>query len=129
MDYNTIYYNGDTPVIYYDGAGQSPSYINTQYGVSHNVEQNPSFIDLNGSDNNHGTVDDNYSLDGTYINNGEDLSACFEVTIQGTLYTMCYDDALDPDNTDWTTTPPTVSTLKQDSYGAGWERGVYVYVP
>ena len=32
---------------------------------------------------------------------------------------MCYDDALDPDLTDWTTTIPTVETLKQDDNGSG----------
>jgi hypothetical protein len=39
---------------------------------------------------------------------------------------MCFDDALDPNGTDWRTTPPRVRTAKQRNYGA-WERGAYVY--
>ena len=60
------------------------------------------------------------------INTGTDLSSCFGITIQGTVHTICYDDGLDPNNTDWTTTPPTVATLKRDTYG--WSRGAYVYI-
>lgn len=39
-----------------------------------------------------------------------------------------YEDALDPVKTDWTTIPPRVYKLKQSDYGAGWEKGAYVYV-
>ena len=39
--------------------------------------------------------------------------------------TVCLDDALDPNTTDWTTTPPTVNTVKRDTYG--WSRGAYAY--
>jgi hypothetical protein len=76
----------------------------------------PGFTNAAGND---------FTLDGTNINHGEDLSQCFNVTIQGTLYNICYDDALDPNFTDWTTTPPTVGTVKRDDHG--WDRGAYVF--
>ena len=41
-------------------------------------------------------------------------------------YVLYYDDAIDPHLTDWTTTPPTVTILKQDDYGP-WERGAYLF--
>jgi hypothetical protein len=74
---------------------------------------------------------DDYTLDGTNnVSEGTDLSECFAVTIQGVLYEPCVDDALDPNGTDWTTTPPTVVTVKRDDYKRGtayWDRGAYVY--
>jgi hypothetical protein len=45
----------------------------------------------------------------------------------GNTIGAAYDDGLDPSTTDFTTSPPTVATLDQDSYGAGWERGAWVY--
>jgi hypothetical protein len=41
---------------------------------------------------------------------------------------MCYEDALDPNATNWKVTPPIVKTAKQGDHGA-WERGAYVYIP
>jgi hypothetical protein len=37
-----------------------------------------------------------------------------------------YKLALDSANTDWTTTPPTVTLVDQNLYGSGWEKGSYV---
>ena len=119
--------------MYYNSAARDIAYLNSQLvtegkSAGNNYEGDPGLTDPDGADNTHGTADDDFTLDGTYRNNGLDISQCFNVTIQGSVYTVCYDDALDPANTDWTTTPPTVVTIKQDSYGAGWERGAYAYV-
>lgn len=50
-------------------------------------------------------------------------------TIQGINYTnsISLDIGLDPNTTDWSTTPPTVNTAKQGDHGSSWERGAYVY--
>ncbi len=50
-------------------------------------------------------------------------------TIQGVDYstTVSLDLAIDPDNTDWTTIPPTVVMVDQDDHGSGWEKGAYAY--
>ena len=85
-----------------------------------------------GEDADPGLIDpdnDDYTLDGNNINDGEDLSEQFNVVIQGTTYTFDLQDGLDED-TDWSTTPPTVSTVNRDSYKRGtsyWDRGAYVY--
>jgi hypothetical protein len=44
----------------------------------------------------------------------------------GKTLAAAYDDGLHPSTTDFTTTPPTVNTLDQDSYGSGWEIGAFV---
>lgn len=48
------------------------------------------------------------------INAGDDLGAS-------------YDDAIDTANTDYTASPPSVTTLDQDNYGAGWEIGAAIF--
>jgi hypothetical protein len=138
LEHNTYYYNGQTANMYYDGADRSLATLQGTYnvedddpiggGVSDGEIADPGFTDANGADNTNGTEDDDFTLDGTNINDGADLSQCFGVTVQEILYTVCLDDALDPLNTDWTTTPPTVATVKQDSYGASWERGAYAHL-
>jgi hypothetical protein len=90
------------------------------------MTEDPGFKDPDGADNIYGTADDDYTLNGIHINNGADLSQCFDVSVQGKNYQICYEDALDPDATDWKTTPPTVKMTKQGDHGA-WERGAYVY--
>ncbi len=80
-------------------------------------EANPGFVNYSNGD---------YQLDGTNTEDGEDLSECFDIPIQGKNYHICYSDALDSSSTNWKTTPPTVATAKQEDYGS-WERGAYVY--
>ena len=129
MEYNTYYYPGQTPTVYYNGDYRTISKM-VSYGLENDSPtggiSNPGFTDPAGSDNIYGTKDDDYTLNGTNINNGKNLSQCFNVTVQGNGYTMCFEDALDPNATNWKTSPPTVRTAKQGSNGA-WERGAYVY--
>ena len=129
LEHNT-YYSDSTPKVYYAGANRDITNLKSMYNLENDSVAgevaDPGFNDSNGADNIQGTEDDDYTLDGTNINNGADLSQCFNITIQGNVYTICYNDALDPDNTDWTTTPPTVGTTKQEDHGS-WERGAYVY--
>ena len=125
FNHNTIY-SGGTEYVHYKGSKKNVSYMNKAYGLSGNKAADPGFVDPDGADNIHGTADDDYSLDGSNINDGQNLSKCFDVSVQGKKYQMCYGDALDPEKTDWTTTPPTVGTTKQEYHGS-WERGAYVY--
>jgi hypothetical protein len=129
LEHNT-YYSDATPYVNYDGVNRDVATLKSSYSLENDSVPgevaDPGFKDPNGADNIYGTVDDDYTLDGTNINNGADLSQCFNITVQGNVYTICYNDALDPDNTDWTTTPPTVGTAKQEDHGS-WERGAYVY--
>lgn len=101
--------------LYYDSGGLTTLVGITMEGDAE--EADPGFTDESNDD---------YTLDGTNVDDATDLSGCFNVTVQGVQYNMCYDDALDPTNTDFTTIPPTVSTLKRDTYG--WDRGAYVYI-
>ena len=125
LDFNTLF-SSSTPYVYDRGGNRTVSYMNSQYDVTHNKVSNPGFTDPNGADNIYGTDDDDYTLNGTNINDGENLSDCFDISVQSENYHMCFDDGLDPNATNWTTTPPTVKTTKQGSYGS-WERGAYVY--
>ena len=101
--------------LYYDATGAA-----TLTGISMEgdaTEADPKFVNTAASD---------YTLLGTSpaLDAGTDLSGCFDITIQGTNYHICYDDALGK-NTDWTTTPPTIEILNRDDLG--WDRGAYVY--
>ena len=126
LDYNTYYYPNETPTVYWESAVRTIPVMFSSYSQEeHGEVADPGFTDPNGSDNTYGTADDNYKLNGSNINDGVDLSGCFSVTVQGQQYIICYDDGLDPEVTDWTTTPPTVGILKRDTYG--WSRGAYVY--
>ena len=75
---------------------------------------------------------DDYALnqDSPAVASGDVLSspAGWDVpTIQGVDYSteVGIDIGLDPDNTDWTTTPPTVGVLTRTG---AWDLGAYVYV-
>jgi hypothetical protein len=133
LEHNTLYRDSTTASWYYDSDYRSLSTMQSSYNFEDDspagVVSDPNFTDSNGSDNTYGTVDDDYTLDGSYVNNGKDLGGAtdFSITVQGTTYYMGYAIGLDPYNTDWTTTPPTVNTLNQDNNGRGWERGAYVY--
>jgi hypothetical protein len=130
LEHNTLYHSSSTANYYYDGAVRTLDAMlgiyNFEVDVPAGVIEDSGFKDPDGADNTHGTADDDYTLNGMSINNGADLSKCFDVYIQGKNYRMCYDDALDPIATNWKTTPPTVRTAKQGDHGA-WERGAYVY--
>ena len=130
LGYNTYYWPSKTSQIYYSGGWRSVANLKSSYSLRNDFiaeqDDNPGFIDPDGADNTYETVDDHYTLDGTNVDDGEDLSDCFDVSIQGRNYHMCYNDALDPNATNWTRTPPTVRTTKQENYGS-WDRGAYVY--
>ncbi len=129
LEHNT-YFTSGTPYIYYFGSSRNISTIQKtnafENGFPSGNFADPGFVDPAGADDIHGTVDDNYKLNGTVINNGADLSKCFKVAVQENLYTICYNDAIDPRYTDWTRNPPKVRMTKQENYGS-WERGAYVY--
>ena len=141
---NNLFYNNRPTGNYgyqqiFDATGATKEY-NTIYH-SMDIEGkvvDPGFTDPDGADNIHGTVDDDYTLAGSGNTDGADLSKCFSVDLSGGDAWMeahtgygryiepCIDDALDPNGTDWTTTPPTVSTVKRDTYG--WSRGAYAFL-
>jgi len=56
---------------------------------------------------------------------GVDVSECFGITIQGEVKTICYEDLLNPNTTDFSTIPPTVYTAKATTYG--WPMGAWLY--
>jgi hypothetical protein len=133
FDYNLYYYRGQTPQVYWKGTGSASGNLKSElvektiWGDNSAVE-NPVFTDANGVDNIDGTEDDDLTLQSSSpaTDTGKDLSKCFDVSVQGKNYRMCYDDALDPNATNWITTPPTVRTAKQRDHGS-WDRGAYVY--
>jgi hypothetical protein len=119
LDWNLYYDSGGTARIYWGATPYaSLSAFNTAQTPQEDNgdEDDPDFV-LPASDN--------YRLGGDFVDQGTDLSECFNVTVQGTGYEICLDDALDPDNTDWTTTPPTAETVKRDT--VGWSHGAYAY--
>ena len=130
LEHNTLYHSSSTANYYYDGAVKTLSIMLGTYSFEKDAPAgiigDSGFKDPDGADNIYGTADDDYTLNGMHINNGADLSQCFDVSIQGKNYHMCYEDALDPNATNWKSTPPIVKTAKQGDYGA-WERGAYVY--
>jgi hypothetical protein len=131
LEHNTYYWPSQTSYFYYDGAARTIATLQGTYNLEDDIiageDADPGFNDADGTDNTYGNLDDDYTLDGTNINDGEDLSQCFNVTIQGELKNFCLEDGLDPTTTNWTTIPPTVAIIKQGSQGADWERGAYVY--
>ncbi len=133
FDYNIYYYTDQTPQIYWRGTGSASGNLrskfvkNTVWGKNSTVE-NPKFTNAKGVDNTAGTEDDDLTLQSSSpaIDTGKDLSKCFDVSVQSKNYRMCYDDALDPNDTNWTTTPPKVRTAKQRDYES-WDKGAYIY--
>jgi len=131
LEHNTYDHASESPTIvaYWDSGYRNLTYMQNdskEDDAPAGEDGDPAFKDPDGVDNTYGTTDDNYQLTDTNINDGADLSECFNVTVQGTQYNICYDDGLNPEGVDWTTTPPTVGTLKQDDNG-DWERGAYVH--
>ena len=114
---NLHYHSGGAAKVVWGGSGSTaPGDIDATNDVG-----NPNFVNPTGG---------NFTLagDSPAIDGGADLSGLVgSVTVQGTTYNMYWDDCLDPVNTNWSTIPPTVVSVKQDDYGTGWEQGAYVY--
>ena len=136
MDYNTVYHDDVSPggdLFHYENSYKTLAEMVSDTSFCDNgKEEDSGFTDPNGADNIHGTKDDDYTLNGTNsIDDGADLSGCFEVDIQGTQYEICYDDVLNPATVDWTGDAKDFAdnagnfTTKQDDNGDGWERGAY----
>ena len=143
LEHNSYYHSSSNPnIFYYGGAYRTLATMKSNYNFEKNSPagefQDPKFTDPNGADNIYGTADDNYKLSADSIvkNNGKPLAGNFSVNLSNgdqwfknqTGYdTLNFglDDALDPQNTDWTANPPQVKTIKQTS--ANWTRGAYAY--
>ena len=117
LDYNTYSYTNGQASIYYNSGNRDLTYIRKEGLELHGDDRNPGF---------NSGVNNDFTLDGTNINNGYPISGCFDVPIQGKNQHICYEDAIDPDSTDWSQSPPKVGIAKQGDYGS-WERGAYVY--
>ena len=107
FDNNRYYYTGGAARLSWDGAYKTLAQVQALGQETNGSEGDPGLNDVGNDD---------YTLasDSACIDDGSDLGAN-------------YDDALDPTNTDFTTSPPSVYTLDQDDYGTGWEIGAYVY--
>ena len=124
MDYNHYYWTGGTPTVNWGGTVYNYNALpGTQ--EDHASTGNPNFV--NAGSNNYKLLSTSPCKD-----TGVDLSGLAgSVTIQGATgypgtVNMYWDDALDPNNTDFSTTPPTVAMVDQDTY-ENWEKGAYVY--
>ncbi len=132
LEHNTFYWPSRTSYIRSGGVKRNIANLQSTSNLDNDLhgvnDADPNFEDPDGADNTYGTVDDNFTLlsGSSAIDSGTDLSECFNVTIQGIGNNICYDDGLDPANTNWTTIPPTVGTIKQKENGS-WDRGAYVY--
>ena len=137
VDYNLYWlsHGGNTAKIYWNASSGSDYYEladpvsgTTFYSSTgkerHGKVLDPLFTDLDRRDL---TLTSNSPA----INSGETLSspAWWSIpTIQGVDYSteVMLSVGLDPINTNWKTTPPTVRTTRQGNYGS-WDRGAYVY--
>lgn len=157
MEHNTYYNSNGSITLRYDGGSPTLATLKSSYNFEDDspvgTEENPLFTDPNGTDNTHasaGSITVDYATDDDYtlqsgspcINDGADLSGTvgivdlsnsdswFETETGYSTITMTWDTALLP-TTDWSGQPSSskILTGDQDSYGAGWERGAYVYVP
>ncbi len=135
LDYDTAYWDGSSaPTWYYNVGNRTLATMQGTYSQEANgLLTNPQLTDPDGADNDYGTAADNnfkLSAGSPSVNNGLDLgSAEFgNVTIQGTVYHIYPYDGLDPELTNWSTTPPAVFVLDRDDYNNGsWGRGAYVF--
>ena len=117
LDYNTLWNTDQTPSWYWRDGYKTLAQMQALGQGAHSTIQDPGFTNPGAGD---------YTLDGTHINDGKDLSQCFDVPVQGQNYHICINDALDPNATNWKATPPIVRTVKQGANGA-WDRGAYAY--
>lgn len=110
FDNNRYYYTGGAARYYWDGTFYSLAGLQglSPAQETNGSEGNPQFTNV-GSDI--------YTLlsSSPCINEGVNLGSS-------------YDDALDPDNTDFTASPPVVATVLQGDHGTGWEMGAYAYL-
>lgn len=141
MEHDSIYHSGGTANYYYSGAQRSLATMQSTYGFENDAPvgavEDPLFVDPDGADDTYGTEDDDYTLqaESPVKESGATLTGTFSIALSGgdswfetnsgysTLY-LSYADAIDPVDTDWTTTPPTVVMTKQ---AASWSRGAYAY--
>jgi len=125
LEHNQYFYTGQTPTIYWNGEYRTLATMQTEYGKEDDNPagkvEDPDFTDAGNN---------NYALNAgsAVINGGADLSGLVgSINVQGTTYCMYYEDCLYDAKTYWSISPPTVTTVKQDDFGSGWERGAYVY--
>jgi hypothetical protein len=127
MEHNGYYYyyssSEQTPTVYYLNSYDNMATLQAA-GLEDDApageNENPYLTDPDSGD---------FTRAGTNVNDGADLSGTVgTLTIQGTSYPMYWDTALLP-STDWSAFPSSSAVLvgDQDDYGAGWERGAYVY--
>jgi len=124
LEHDQYYWPGQTSVVYYSGGDRSVATLQASYGLENDA---PAGADGDPGFNNAAGYD--YTLTGGSAckDNGKDLSGLAgSITVQGITYNMYWDDCLDDSYVDWSTFPPTVRTVDQDTYGS-WERGAYVY--
>ena len=146
LEHNTMWHDSDSGgklYWYYSGGLRNLATMQGTYSRENVVPkgvvtENLSirFTNPDGADTTYGTDDDDYTI--TSIGTiGADLSQCFTEAVDlsggdawmetnsgyGRYIEPCLNDALDPNNTDWTTTPPTVAVIDRDTYG--WARGAY----
>lgn len=123
LDYNHYYQTRDNDIVY-DGSTMLTSSDIANGGTR---ENNGTWGDPRLSDPNNAifTVASSASA---LVDSGARLGTdtIATVIVQGTPHPVYWDTALDPNNTDWSTVPPTVSVLRQRDYGS-WEKGAYVY--
>lgn len=133
LEHNTYYHSLSTADFYFDDEVKTLEEMRNSYDFEDDDPEGEirdyGFNDPSGADDIFGTEDDDYTLDGSCTDDGVVQGGPIAtITIQDVDYVMDYRWALDPNNTDWTTTPPTVAVVDQNDYGVGWERGAYAYV-
>lgn len=133
--FNNIFYSDSYErLVWKNSAASVYEFNNNQYyytGGDAKFYWHESLIDLDTLQSTYGQEADGQEGDPKFTNVASDIftllstSPCIN---QGADLGSSYDDALDPDNTDFTTFPPTVETLLQGDHGTAWEMGAYVYV-
>jgi len=140
LEHNHYYFPSQTPTVYYLDSYDDIDTLQAgglEDDAPTGTVSDPLFSDVDN--------DDFYLSSGSPgIDSGATLSDSVlpdyagRITINGETYCnndggtcderLSFDLALDPDNTDWSTIPPTVTMVDQDSHGDGWERGAYAYI-
>jgi hypothetical protein len=131
FEHNGYYKDAETALMYYDNTSYTIANFKSSEGEESAVPAGEAlsatpFID---EDN------DDFTLDGSSVNDAADLSGTVgSITFTGSAIidyagtiTMYWDDAIDPDNYDFSSVPTDITMVDQDLYGAGWERGAYVF--
>jgi hypothetical protein len=140
LNYNTYYFPSQTVQFYYKNTRVNLDYMKGEGWETNGEEVDPAFTYPEGSDDEHGTADDDYTLSaigslGESLSDSSLPNYANRITIQTTTYCndvtepdacdelLSYSVGLDPNLTDWTTTPPTVAVLDRGTYG--FARGAY----